>query len=94
MIKRGLVLVFLLVFISGCNQETIKGVCSKDEDCVRAGCSSQLCVLKEGSEGLVTTCEFKEEYNCLKFTECGCSNNNCGWKQNEEYLSCLEGGVK
>lgn len=90
MIKKGLILVFLLILISGCATQSVKEKCSKDDDCVKAGCSSQLCVLEEEADGLFTTCEYKEEYRCLEFTECGCSNNNCAWKQNEDYLNCLE----
>jgi eight-cysteine-cluster-containing protein len=62
--------------------------CSVDADCVRAGCSSQLCLPKEKSKGIMTTCEFKPEYECLSLTVCGCNKGACEWEQTQEYLSC------
>ncbi|MEM4272621.1 MAG: eight-cysteine-cluster domain-containing protein, partial [Candidatus Bilamarchaeaceae archaeon] len=62
--------------------------CSVDSDCVRAGCSSQLCV-PSASAGIVTTCEYKSEYDCLPLSHCGCNEGRCGWAQTPEYLNCL-----
>ncbi len=63
--------------------------CTAAIDCVRAGCSSQLCVPLSQSD-VVTTCEYLEEYDCLPLTTCGCYEGKCGWDQNQEYLNCLE----
>lgn len=64
------------------------GECSRDSDCVRAGCSSQLCV--PASQGNVsTTCEYIPEYACLAQTTCGCIEGSCGWRQTPEYINCL-----
>lgn len=64
------------------------GECSRDSDCVRAGCSSQLCL--PASQGdTATTCEYVPEYACLAQTTCGCVQGLCSWRQTPEYLNCL-----
>ena len=40
--------------------------CSSDSECSTGGCSSQLCGKKGSIEKAITTCDFKEEYSCLK----------------------------
>lgn len=67
-----------------CEEE---GECSEDGDCVISGCSNQVC----GPEPVMTTCEWKEEYACLKFTSCRCLGGECKWEETDAYLSCLEG---
>jgi len=91
--KLGGVLLPLLILVSGCyNSTTDKNVeCSTDSDCAPAGCSSQLCVSANKASEIITTCEYREEYSCLKLTSCGCVNNKCSWNENENYLNCLEG---
>lgn len=79
----------ILLLISGCNVKNYE--CLKDSDCATAGCSGQICTSNEKTKGLITTCEFKEEYKCLKFSSCGCVNNKCQWKESNEYSNCLEG---
>ncbi len=92
--KLGVILLPLLVLINGCNNpdadKKIEFECDTDSDCVLAGCSSQLCVSAEKTSDIITTCEYKEEYSCLKLTSCGCVNNKCGWSENDAYLNCLE----
>jgi len=85
-------LVFLGLFIvgSGCQVDSPDFECLKDSDCAVAGCSSQLCVVAGDAEGVVTTCDFKEEYNCLRFTNCGCNERKCSWVEDPDYLDCLE----
>ena len=83
MYKRGLIII-LLVFINGCTDVV------EDSKCVIAGCSSQVCVTEEKAKDLFTTCEFKEEYRCFKFSNCRIIDGECGWEQTEEYLECLE----
>jgi eight-cysteine-cluster-containing protein len=67
---------------AGCN-------CFIDADCARAGCSSELCVSAEDAAGIVSTCDYKDWYNCLPLSSCGCNAGKCAWDQNEEYLECL-----
>src|SRR3989344_636877 len=59
--------------------------CSIDADCAAGGCSGQICGKKDAVKDIITTCEFKEEYGCLKLTSCGCENKKCMWKENKEY---------
>jgi len=61
-----------------CGKETY-GACKGDSDCMRGGCSGQVCQSqKEGP--LVTTCEWRECYNAALYCmECRCVNNKCRW---------------
>jgi hypothetical protein len=59
--------------------------------CVRAGCSSQLCVRQEDSGQLITTCEYKLEYACYAEAECELqSDGECGFTPSDELTQCLE----
>ena len=64
--------------------------CRDDNDCSIGGCSSQVCGEKNEIKNIITTCEYKAEYECLKKTNCGCVNDKCLWKENPEYSKCLE----
>ncbi len=64
--------------------------CTADSDCSVGGCSGQVCTTAAKAEGLITTCEYMEEYGCLKLTSCGCANGMCAWQQNAEYAACLD----
>src|SRR3989338_2363502 len=64
--------------------------CSTDADCATAGCSGELCAKAEDVEGIITTCEYREEYACLKQTSCGCNEGKCGWKETAEYAKCTD----
>lgn len=58
-------------------------------DCKPAGCSGQICTDKEG---LVTTCEWREEYACYASAVCERgSDGTCGWRETVELTNCLEG---
>jgi eight-cysteine-cluster-containing protein len=61
--------------------------CKRDADCMRTGCSGQICA----SEPLATTCEWREEYACYResFAQCACINGSCGWAPNPELLQCV-----
>jgi eight-cysteine-cluster-containing protein len=63
--------------------------CSGDADCARAGCSSELCVPASEAIDIVTACEYLPEYACLVHTTCGCVEGKCQWRENPEYLNCL-----
>ncbi len=62
--------------------------CTSDSDCVKAGCSGQVCTTKEKARGFVTTCELRPEYLCFGSTSCGCVNGKCSWRRNPEFESC------
>ena len=94
--KINLLFLLALIFVTACttNQDKVIDIspkfdCTSDIDCTPAGCSSQLCVTKEVAPIIVTTCEYKEEFECLKLTSCGCVNNKCQWAENQEYQECL-----
>ena len=64
--------------------------CVPDEpapkECVRTGCSGQLCAETE----LVSTCEFKPEYACYQKATCERQKNGqCGFTQTHELVQCL-----
>ena len=90
--KKGMILIIFLVFLNGCfvsKEEDLE--CVSDSDCVSAGCSSQLCVGASESKGIITTCEYRDEYACLELSSCGCVDNKCQWNENKEYVECLDG---
>ena len=64
--------------------------CRSDSDCTAGGCSSQICGNKDKIKDVITTCEYKKEYECLKKTNCICIDNKCLWKENPDYLNCLK----
>lgn len=86
------------VLIAGCKPHDLlaKGQsenvteCAADADCGVGGCSGQVCTAASEAAGVITTCEYLEEYGCLKLTSCGCVNWKCAWRQNAEYANCLE----
>ncbi|MCK4319082.1 eight-cysteine-cluster domain-containing protein [Candidatus Micrarchaeota archaeon] len=60
--------------------------CTSDSECIVSGCSNEICA----SEQLTTTCEYKEEYQCLRLTSCGCVEGACMWKPTIEYEECMK----
>jgi eight-cysteine-cluster-containing protein len=64
-----------------------EGGCVQDSDCMRTGCSDQLC----DDEEVVTTCEWREEYACYsqRFARCVCMEGQCGWERNRRLAQCL-----
>jgi len=66
-----------------------KAECTVDSDCSVGGCSNQLCGKKGEIENVVTTCEWREEYSCLRLTQCQCIQGKCQWNQTPEYQNCL-----
>lgn len=61
------------------------------QDCVRAGCSGELCVETEVAGDLFTTCEFKSEYACFQNAICvRLDSGECGFVEDEQFLDCLE----
>ncbi|MAG45511.1 MAG: hypothetical protein CMH63_01935 [Nanoarchaeota archaeon] len=82
-------MLLFLVLLNGCvSQQRVE--CTKDSECAIGGCSSQVCTSIDKAKDLITTCEYREEYGCLKLTLCGCVDNKCQWNENEDYKTCLE----
>lgn len=56
--------------------------------CFIGGCSSQIC---SDQEGMMSTCEYKEEYACYKTAKCERqTSGQCGWTQTAELAACLK----
>jgi len=80
--------IFVLPLIAACNNnQIVEKECSNDNECFVGGCSNQVCSNKPD---IITTCEFKEIYNCYKLTECKCIDNKCQWESNQEFEECLK----
>jgi hypothetical protein len=55
--------------------------------CMKTGCSRQVC----SDEEVITTCEFKPEYECYKKAACERQKNGeCGFTQTPELTACLK----
>lgn len=72
------------------NNNSVEAECVSDSDCSRAGCSGQLCVQAGKAANIITTCEYKAEYDCLRLTSCGCIEGRCAWSATGEYEACIE----
>jgi eight-cysteine-cluster-containing protein len=61
-----------------CGRSTM-GFCSSDLDCVKGGCSSQVC--QSSSDPVsITTCEYRDCYNAGKYNlNCKCISSQCQW---------------
>jgi len=84
--KKWGVILLSLILLNGCQSNIDSGI-----KCVPAGCSNQLCVNEDKAGGIVTTCEYREEYKCFEFSNCGYIDGECKWEETPEYLECLEG---
>lgn len=56
--------------------------------CHVGGCSGQLCT---PLEGMATTCEYLDWYECFQYSTCGnfTPDGSCGWEANQVYVDCL-----
>ncbi|MEM0468783.1 MAG: eight-cysteine-cluster domain-containing protein [Pyrobaculum sp.] len=55
------------------------GPCESDADCLRDGCSGQVC-RSVREEPVVTTCEWRDCYDAEKYkVACKCVNGMCQW---------------
>ena len=63
--------------------------CTQDSDCGTGGCSGEICGLKKTAEKTITACIYKEEYSCLKLTQCKCINGKCAWEKTNTYKECI-----
>ncbi|HEV2837109.1 MAG TPA: DUF6748 domain-containing protein [Pyrinomonadaceae bacterium] len=65
--------------------QSSKGVSQKP--CKKTGCSGQVC----SDEDVITTCEYRPEYDCLKRAACERQRNGeCGFTQTPELVACLK----
>ncbi|MEK6907540.1 MAG: eight-cysteine-cluster domain-containing protein [Nanoarchaeota archaeon] len=62
--------------------------CKTDNDCVKAGCSGELCTFK--GDNARTACLYLPEYECLGSLPCLCINNKCEFQENDQHLNCLD----
>ncbi len=65
--------------------------CRELPTCRVAGCSGQLCV-DSSLEDVLTTCEWRTEYECLQHSSCGSfgPGGACAWEPTPDYLMCRE----
>ena len=62
------------------------GNASSLKPCKKTGCSSQVC----SDEEVITTCEFKKEYECYQKAACERqANGDCGFTPTPELTACL-----
>ena len=55
--------------------------------CVVTGCSNHICADKP----MITTCEYKPEYQCFAAAKCGVqADGNCGWQKTDALSACLK----
>ncbi|MFH0875862.1 MAG: eight-cysteine-cluster domain-containing protein [archaeon] len=63
-----------------CGSST-KESCTKNNDCIEAGCSSQICQGKS-REITMTTCEYRFCYDAKRYNlTCGCNAGSCMWME-------------
>ncbi len=74
---------------AGCT-ESFAPECATDPDCAIGGCSGTLCVKKGDAPGIVSACEFRDEYACYgKFGGCGCVEGKCAWNGGALLQECI-----
>jgi hypothetical protein len=57
-------------------------------ECYVGGCSSQIC---SDEPGIVSTCEFREEYACYQTATCERQpDGECGWTPTSELQACID----
>lgn len=73
--------------------DPIPGEDPKDpSECVRGGCSGQLCVAAD-ADPIFTTCEWRDEYACYDTATCEKqTNGGCGWTLTDDLATCLKSG--
>lgn len=56
------------------------GACSADMDCIRGGCSAQVCQSRF-EEQIITTCEWRDCYDAHDYgVLCACEEGACSWQ--------------
>lgn len=62
-----------------------------NKECVKAGCSGELCVKAELADQIASTCEYREEYGCYQKATCTLQEDGgCGFTQTPELIECLK----
>lgn len=69
------------------DRDNRSGECSSNADCIRTGCSGEVC----SSEEVFTTCEWRPELECYQrpFARCVCDDGECGWARTPRLRQCL-----
>lgn len=71
-----------------CEFAACPGVKSGTKECVRGGCSGQIC--EEAGTGTITTCEYSAVYGCYQQAECTEQlSGECGFTQTPALQQCL-----
>ncbi len=61
------------------------------QQCIPAGCSSQLCVPTDVAHEIVTTCEWTPLYGCYRKATCERQESGqCGWTETPDFTACVE----
>ena len=71
-----------------CTERACASECDSDDDCIRTGCSGQLC----RPEPTASTCEFLPHYACFgdpEVTSCGCRSGVCAWDPTDALSACI-----
>jgi hypothetical protein len=77
---------YLRAQTSAANPEPSNPSPQKPKPCFKTGCSGQVCA----DEEVMTTCEFKPEYECYKRARCERqANGQCGFTDTPELRRCL-----
>lgn len=85
-------ILILMILASGCVGGTTQGpgnesfcgistygICYSDSDCMKGGCSGQVCRSKS-EEPITTTCEWRDCYDADRYDlRCKCSQGRCRW---------------
>jgi hypothetical protein len=56
--------------------------------CITTGCNNEICI-DERLAPMNTSCTYKPEYECLRYTSCLRRGNRCAFERNRDFLSCL-----
>lgn len=60
-----------------------KDRCTADNECLKGGCSGQVCHSKN-NQSIFTTCEYRDCYNAEKYgVVCQCVDNECQWTKKD-----------
>lgn len=55
------------------------GKCEYDSECIKGGCSGQICQ-SVNEDSIITTCEYRDCYNANKYNlRCKCLGDKCQW---------------
>lgn len=71
------------------NASTTVAECDRDADCLKAGCSNQLCLPRDKAVQAYSTCEWRDEYACYAQASCLCQNHACRWEGDQQFSECL-----